>query len=268
MRAISLSALALAAVLLVGCAGNQSREEDSQLSEQQLYQNIQQALDDGRYSRAVTLLETLDSRFPFGEYAEQSQLELIYGYYQVNNWEATRAAASRFIRLHPDNPQVDYAYYMRGLAAWQSGRFSLETLELIDISKRDLGATRDAYVDFGEVARRFPDSPYAADARQRIIYLRNVLARHELQVADFYLRKEAYVAAVNRGQWVIDYYPQTPASRDALAVIVEGYMGLNMPAEAREALAQLINNDPDNARLDGDTFDPRYVGGSLSLKGS
>lgn len=267
MRAISLSALALAAVLITGCAGSQSRDQSMELTEQELYQSIQQALDNGRYSAAVTQLETLESRFPFGEYAEQAQLELIYGYHEIGNWEAARAAASRFIRLNPDHPQVDYAYYMRGLAAWESGRFSLEGFELIDISRRDLGATRDAYVDFGEVVRRFPESTYAPDARQRIIYLRNVLARHELQIGDFYLRKEAWVAAVNRGRWVLEHYPRTPASADALAMMVEGYMALNMPDEARGALAQLIANDPQNRRLDGNTFNPRYLGGSLTLEG-
>ncbi|QEL12080.1 outer membrane protein assembly factor BamD [Kushneria phosphatilytica] len=259
MRAISLSALALAAALLAGCAGNETKQDAPDIPEQELYQQIQQALNNGSYSAAVTKLEQLESRYPFGDYAEQAQLELIYGYYEVNNWEQARAAASRFIRLHPDHPQVDYAYYMRGLAAWQAGRFSLESLDLIDISRRDLGATRDAYTDFGEVVRRFPESPYAPDARQRIIYLRNVLARHELQVADFYLRKQAYVAAVDRGKWVLEHYPRTPATRDALAVMVEGYLGLDMRDRARQTLALLIKNDPDNARLDGDTFEPRYV---------
>ncbi|WP_106475594.1 outer membrane protein assembly factor BamD [Phytohalomonas tamaricis] len=259
MRAISLSALTLAAILLTGCAGNSPQQDAPEVPEQELYQQAQQALDNGRYSTAVTRLEQLDNRYPFGRYAEQAQLELIYGYYQISNWESTRAAASRFIRLHPDHPQIDYAYYMRGLAAWQAGRFSLESFDLIDISKRDLGATRDSYVDFGELVRRFPDSTYAPDARQRIIFLRNVLSRQELQVADFYLRKEAYVAAVERGKWVLEHYPQTPASRDALAVMVEGYMGLNMTDRARETLALLIKNDPQNKRLDGTTFVPRYV---------
>ncbi|MCM2973713.1 outer membrane protein assembly factor BamD [Larsenimonas suaedae] len=258
MRAISLSVLALTLGLLAGCAGDGNKQTQD-APEQQLYQQAQKALDDGRYSAAVNYLEALDSRYPFGDYAEQAQLELIYGYYQVENWDQTRAAASRFIRLHPDNAQVDYAYYLRGLAAWEAGRFSLEGLDLIDISKRDLGATRDAYVDFGELVRRFPDSPYAPDARQRIIYLRNVLARNELQAADFYLRKEAYTAAVKRGQWVIDHYPQTPATRDALAVMVEGYLGLGMKDRAREVLTELIKNDPKNDRLRGATFVPRYV---------
>ena len=259
MRAISLSVITLTLALLAGCASNGSTPKDQDVPEQQLYQQAQQALDQGRYSAAVNYLEALDSRYPFGDYAEQAQLELIYGYYQVENWDQTRAAASRFIRLHPDHPQVDYAYYLRGLAAWQAGRFSLEGLDLIDISKRDLGATRDAYVDFSELARRFPNSIYAPDARQRVIFLRNVLARNELQAADFYLRKQAYLAAVKRGQWVIDHYPQTPATRDALAVMVEGYMGLNMNDRANEVLGELIKNDPGNARLNGKTFNPEYV---------
>lgn len=256
MRVPSLAALALAAALLAGCAGNEVAPD---LQEQQLYQQAQASLDAGRYSTAVEQLEALDTRFPFGNYAEQAQLELIYAYYKIDNWEAARAAASRFIRLHPDHPQVDYAYYLRGLAAYQAGRFSLEGLKLIDISKRDLGASRDAYVDFGELVRRHPDSPYAADARQRIIYLRNVMARHELQVADFYLRKGAYVAAVERGRWVIEHYPQASATRDALAVMVEGYLGLDMRDRAREVLATLIDNAPDHARLDGRTFEPQHV---------
>ncbi|MHB0777343.1 outer membrane protein assembly factor BamD [Halomonas sp. WWR20] len=256
MRLSSLGALVLASALLAGCASNEPAPD---LQEQDLYQQAQTALDAGRYTTAVEQLEALDTRFPFGRYAEQAQLELIYAYYQVENWEAARAAASRFIRLQPDHPQVDYAYYMRGLAAYQAGRFSLEGLELIDISKRDLGASRDAYVDFGELVRRFPDSRYAPDARQRIIYLRNVLARHELQIADFYLRKGAYVAAVQRGRWVIEHYPKSPATRDALAVMVEGYLGLDMRDRARDVLATLIENDPDNKRLRGTTFRPLHV---------
>ncbi|KXS38133.1 outer membrane protein assembly factor BamD [Modicisalibacter tunisiensis] len=256
MRVASLAALALTATLLAGCA---STEVSPELQEKELYQKAQSSLDTHHYNDAVKQLEALDTRYPFGRYAEQAQLELIYAYYKVTNWEAARAAASRFIRLHPDHPQVDYAYYLRGLAAYEAGRFSLESLEMIDISKRDLGATRDAYVDFSELARRFPDSPYAADARQRVIYLRNVLARHELQVADFYLRKGAYVAAVERGKWVLEHYPRTPATRDALATMVEGYLGLDMRDRAREVLKTLIDNDPNNDRLDGTTFEPKYV---------
>lgn len=281
-----LGALALAATLLTGCAlfgggddndnesgsrgdGDLTRsftgitDDDSgpvpQLEEGELYQQARSSLEAGRYLSAVQELEALDTRFPFGDYAEQVQLELIYAYYQTDNWEGTRAAASRFIRLQPDHPQVDYAHYMRGLAAYQAGRFSLERLKLIDLSKRDLGASRDAYSDFNELIQRFPDSEYAPDARQRIVYLRNVLAAHELHVADFYLRKGAYLAAVQRGRWVIENYPQSTSTRDALAVMVEGYLGLDMRDRARDVLATLVENDPGNDRLRGSTFHPLHV---------
>lgn len=268
-----LAALLLASTLLVGCAsnGNQEQEEEEAdefagVSESELYEESREALESGSYTTAITQLEALDTRFPFGDRAEQAQLELIYAYYEVDDWEATRAAASRFIRLHPSHPQADYALYMRGLASWQAGRFSLERLRLIDISKRDLGASRDAYNDFRELIRLYPDSEYAPDAEQRLIYLRNILARHELHVADFYLRKGAYLAAVERGRWVVENYPRSQATSDALAVMVEGYLGLEMRDRARESLEVLIENTPNHERLSGRTFRPQHVDAdSLSI---
>lgn len=263
--AARLGALVLMGVTLVGCASNDADEERYDgIAERQLYEQGREALEEGSYTTAQNRLEAIDTRFPFGDYAEQAQLELIYTYYQIDDWESARAAASRFIRLHPNHPQVDYAYYMRGLAAWQAGRFSLEALKVIDISQRDLGATRDAYSDFTDLINRYPNSQYAPDARQRIVYLRNLLAEHELHVADFYLRKKAYLAAVERGRWIIENYPQSAATREALAVMVEGYMGLGMDDRANETLRVLIENDPDNDRLDGRRFEPKYVDGSLS----
>lgn len=157
--------LALSFALLAGCASNDttSEEEDEYagVDERELYDRARDALDDNRFNIAIERLEALDTRYPFGEHAEQAQLEIIYAYYENSDWEEARAAASRFIRLHPDHPQVDYAYYLRGLSAWQAGRFSLERLRLIDISKRDLGATRDAYSDFRELIQRYPESEYA-----------------------------------------------------------------------------------------------------------
>ncbi len=178
----ALGALLMSGALLAGCASNEPAPD---LQEQELYQQAQSSLDAGRFSTAVTQLEALDTRFPFGRYAEQAQLEQIYAYYKVGE---LGAGARRRQPLHP-SASGSSAGRLRLLHAWP-GRLSGRTLqprglELIDISKRDLGASRDAYVDFGELVRRFPDSAYAPDARQRIIYLRNVMARHELQVADF-----------------------------------------------------------------------------------
>ncbi|WP_346796555.1 outer membrane protein assembly factor BamD [Halomonas sp. Bachu 37] len=262
IAATRVGALALTAALLAGCASNNSNTEEGEydnVAERELYEQARASLDNNRFPVAIERLEALDSRYPFGAHAEQAQLELVYAYYENSDWETARAAASRFIRLHPDHPQVDYAYYLRGLSAWQAGRFSLERLRLIDISKRDLGASRDAYNDFRELIQRFPQSEYAADAEQRIVYLREVLARHELHVADFYLRKGAYLAAVERGRWVIENYPQSNSTRDALATMVEGYLGLEMRDRAKEVLDVLIENDPDHEQLQGRRFEPKHV---------
>ncbi|MGM0915741.1 MAG: outer membrane protein assembly factor BamD [Pseudomonadota bacterium] len=272
------AALLLATSLLTGCSlfgggSDDSRDEGASTSQQvadeeveyanlgerELYEEARESLDRGNFTAAISRLEALDTRFPFGGHAEQAQLELIYAYYEIDDWEATRAAANRFIRLHPSHPQADYALYMRGLAAWQAGRFSLERLKLIDISKRDLGASRDAYTDFRELVRLYPDSQYAPDARQRIVYLRNLLSRHELHVADYYMRRGAYLAAVERGRWVVENYPESEATRDALAVMVEGYLGLEMRDRAREVLRVLIDNAPNHDQLRGRTFEPRHV---------
>ncbi|MDY7117351.1 outer membrane protein assembly factor BamD [Halomonas sp. SSL-5] len=277
---VRFAALLLATSLLTGCSlfgggSDDSRDEDASaaqrvadeeveyanLGERELYEEARESLDRGNFTGAISRLEALDTRFPFGGHAEQAQLELIYAYYEIDDWEATRAAANRFIRLHPSHPQADYALYMRGLAAWQAGRFSLERLKLIDISRRDLGASRDAYTDFRELVRLYPGSQYAPDARQRIVYLRNLLSRHELHVADYYMRRGAYLAAVERGRWVVENYPESEATRDALAVMVEGYLGLEMRDRAREVLRVLIDNAPDHDQLRGRTFEPRHVDG-------
>lgn len=254
--------LALSFAILAGCASNDTTSEEDEYAgatERELYDRARDALDDNRFNIAVERLEALDTRYPFGEHAEQAQLELVYAYYENGDWEEARAAASRFIRLHPDHPQIDYAYYLRGLAAWQAGRFSLERLRLIDISKRDLGATRDAYGDFRELIQRYPQSEYAPDAQQRIVYLRELLARHELHVADYYLRRGAYLAAVERGRWVVENYPESNATRDALATMIEGYQGLEMDDRANEVLAVLRENDPDHDQLDGNRFTPKHL---------
>ncbi|WP_083007137.1 outer membrane protein assembly factor BamD [Halomonas sp. GT] len=266
MRAFSAAnrfgVLALSLALLAGCASNDTtpEEEDefSGVQERELYELARTALDSNRFPIAIERLEALDTRYPFGPHAEQAQLELIYAYYENSNWEEARAAASRFIRLHPDHPQADYAYYLRGLSAWQAGRFSLERLRLIDISKRDLGASRDAYNDFRELIQRFPQSEYAPDAQQRIVYLRELLARHELHVADYYLRRGAFLAAVERGRWVIENYPESSATRDALATMVEGYQGLGMDDRANEVLVVLRENAPDHEQLRGNRFMPKH----------
>ena len=239
----------LLAFLLTGCAG---RLADEDKTEQQLYQEAKEAMDRNRFATAIDRLQVLESRFPFGEYGEQAQLELVYAYYRNNQYEAARAAAGRFIRLNPDHPQVDYAYYLRGLSAWAGGRHALEGLRLSDISLRDPGATREAYSDFRRLLQEFPDSEYAPDAAQRLRYLKNLLAAQEVYIGQFYLRRGAPVAAINRGRTVLEGYGDTPAVPDALAVMVEGYLHLNDNREA-ERLKQLLQElEPGHSQLGRD----------------
>jgi len=240
--------ISLALILISGCAG---RLADDQKSEQQLYQEAQTALDKKRFITAIERLQFLESRFPFGEYGEQAQLELIYAYHQNNQHEQARAAASRFIRLNSNHPQIDYVLYLSGLSAWVAGRHSLEGLKLTDISKRDPGATREAYADFNRLITTFPDSDYAPDAEQRLRYLKNLLAAQEVYIGRFYLRRGAPIAAINRGRGVVEGYRDTPAVADALAVMIEGYLHLNDTEQANELRQLLVELQPNHPQLKG-----------------
>lgn len=221
-------------------------------TEQQIYQAAQRSLRSANYNDAIAQLQALEARFPFGRYAEQAQLELIYAYYMSFQPEAARSAADRFIRLHPQHPNVDYAFYLKGLAAYEQDRSFLDRFFPTDQASRDIGAARDSFADFSQLLARYPDSEYAPDARQRMIHLRNLLARSEILVGRFYLSREAYVAAVNRGRSVVEEYPTTPSVPEGLALMIEGYLKLNLPEPANDALRVLALNYPDYPGLDAE----------------
>ncbi|WP_281648540.1 outer membrane protein assembly factor BamD [Parendozoicomonas sp. Alg238-R29] len=232
-------------VLLAACSSNEVKVPES-LTEAELYQQSSEQLENKNYSGAVDTLRALESRYPFGPFAEQAQLDLIFAYYKSLEPEASRASAERFIRLHPQNPSVDYAYYMRGLASNTADLGLIERYVPVDMSRRDPGQARQSFNEFAELLRRFPDSRYAPDARQRMVYLRNRLSRYELHAADYYMKRKAYVAAINRGRYIVDHLQGTPVVEEALGIMVEGYqhLGLNQPAE--EALLVLKTNFPES----------------------
>src|SRR5690606_3450547 len=188
--------------------------------------------------------------FPFGTYADQAQLELIYAYYMAGNADAAIATANRFIRLHPQHRNVDYAHYMMGVAAYDKDQGMFQRILPLDMTRRDVGPARESLTYFSQLLNRFPDSPYAPDARKRMLFLRNVLSRYEIHVANYYLKRGAYVAATNRGRYVLENFPQTPATPDALAVMVQGYKLLQMPEAAEQMLAILRTNYPNHPVLD------------------
>jgi len=244
--------------LLGGCAlwpwGGEKPEPDPEAdlnaTEQLLYRNVQRSLRSGNYQQAIENLERLEARFPFGRYAEQAQLELIYAHYMGFNPEAARTSADRFIRLHPQHPNVDYAYYLKGLASYNKNRGVFDRLFATDIAKREMTSARDAYAEFGELLARFPDSPYAPDAKKRMIYLRNILARHELHVANFYMERGAFVAAANRARFIVENYSKADSVPDALALLVEANHKLGLDNAAHDALRVLAANFPNYDAFD------------------
>lgn len=220
------------------------------LTEEDLYQHIQVQLNKQQYSNAIESLQAMEAQFPFGKYAEQSQLDLIYAYYRQYEYEAASATAERFIRLHPQHQHTDYAYYMKGLASFTEGSGLFERFMPTDLTLRDPGAARQSFADFSQMLSRFPDSQYAADARKRMVYLRNLLARYEVHVASYYFKRGAYLAAANRGRYVVENFQRAPAVPDALATMTQAYQLLGLQELADDAQLALQSNYPDHEAFD------------------
>ncbi len=247
MPKFSLLIIIAAAIFVSGCS--KDNEEDVDLTELAYYESAQSSLRSGNYANAVSKLQLLEARFPFGRYAEQAQLEIIYAYYKSTQTEAARAAADRFIRLHPRHPNVDYAYYLKALASFEADENFLAKLFPLDPSTRDPGAARDSFNDFSQLIRRFPNSEYAPDSQRRMQYLKNLLAASEIHVARYYIYRGAYIAAANRGRYVFENLQGTAAVPDALAIMVEAYQLLGMENLANDALLVLSSNYPEHKTL-------------------
>jgi len=240
----------LVSLALWGCSSNDELPEMADSGEQQMYDQAQQYLANENYSQGVRSLQLLESRYPFGKYAEQAQLELVYAHYQAYEHEAAVEAADRFIRLHPQHPNVDYAYYMKGLAAYTGNEDIFDRFISTDPSTHDTSHAKEAFAEFAQLVSRFPASPYSADARARMVSLRNLLARHEIGVANYYFRRGAYLAATNRGAYVVENFQRTPAVADGLAVMAQGYILLGYNDLARDTIAVLAMNYPEHYSLD------------------
>ena len=249
--------LLIAILALTAACSSKQPEVDENLSEVELYRQAQADLDNRSYTQAIAKLKALESRYPFGRYAEQAQLELIYAYYKNAEPEAAKSSAERFIRLHPQHANVDYAYYLKGLASFDQDRGLLARFLPLDMTKRDPGAARDSYNEFAQLTSRYPNSRYAPDAKQRMIYLRNLLAAYEVHVGHYYLTRQAYVAAANRGRYVVENFQETPAVGDGLAIMTEAYQRLSLNDLAASSLETLKLNYPDHPSLENGEFVPR-----------
>lgn len=252
------SSLLAVLLLLTGCANNDDSPRG--YTEKEYYELAQESLRYSQWQQAIEMLQGLEESFPFGQYAEQAQLELIYAYFRSFDHDLAVASADRFIRLHPQHPNIDYAYYMQGLSTFTQEKGALSNFVPSDRSLRDPGAARESFAYFSQLLAKFPDSRYAPDAQKRMIHLRNLLARSEIQSANYYLKIDSYVAAANRGRHVIENFQQTPAVPDALAVMVHSYHMLEMDDLAENSLKVLQTNYPEHPALNGDgDFNFKYA---------
>ncbi len=248
MPKLSLSATALlflALLTLGGCSSTPDSEDPSGWSAERYYEEARKALEIGDYQSAINHLENLEIQHPFSKFTAQGQLDIAYAYYKYNEPESALAAADRFIKLYPRHPRVDYALYLKGLANFERGVSALDLLLELETERRDPTFALASFRTFEELITRFPDSPYAADAKQRMIHLRNRLARHELLVADYYLRKRAHLAAANRAKYILEHYPRSQSVPEALKILVEAYRALGLDQLASDADKVLRLNYPE-----------------------
>ncbi len=231
-------------------------DETTNLSVEQLYKLAHDAMVEGNYNRAIKMFETLEARFPYGRFAQQAILELAYANYRTGETAAAVAACDRYIRTFPNNQNVDYAYYLKGLVHFREDQGLLGYVYELDLAEREPKGMREAFAAFKELVTKFPDSRYAQDATDRMVYLTNALARYEVNVARYYFNRGAYVAAVNRAQAAIVSYPRTAANESALDILARSYDKLGLVQLRDDTLAILRKTFPDSVYLAGPVEKP------------
>lgn len=233
-------------LLLTGCASDSTNpmEEFKGQSAEKIFNDAESAMAKKHYEEAIKNFEALDILYPFGKYAQQGQLDVIYAYYKNKDMDTAIAAATRYIHLYPASPNVDYAYYMKGLANFDKTRSWADAIYKRDPSTRDLSVMREAFTDFNELITQFPNSKYVPDAQNRMIYIRNLIAKYELSVAEYYMRHKTYVAAANRANYIVTHLEGAPQVEDALKIMVNAYTALGATEEAAKAQHVLDLNFP------------------------
>lgn len=242
----------LFALLVASCGLFPEVDETKGWSAQKLYAEAKSELDGGNYENAIKLYQKIEARYPHGRFAQQAQLEIAYAYYKDEQPAESIAAAERFIKLHPNHPNVDYAYYLRGLCNFNGDLGWTGWIGGQDLSERDPKAAREAFMAFKELATRYPKSRYAEDAVARMKYLVNTLAEHEVHVARYYMKRGAYLAAANRAQFALKTYPQAPATEEGLVIMVQAYGELKMDDLRKDAERVLTANFPNSPYLRGE----------------
>jgi len=242
-----LLAAMFAALLVAACSSLSDKvDETAGWSASKLYAEAKEAQTDGNWDLATKHLEKLESRFPYGRFAQQAQLELGYVYWKANEPGSALAACDRFIKLHPNHPAIDYVYYLKGLVNFNEDLGLIGYFSDQNLSERDPKAAREAFESFRELTTRFPDSKYAPDAAQRMAYLVNALAQQDVNVAHYYTRRGAYIAAASRAQYVVKTYPRAPAVEEAMFILINAYDKLGLTDLRDDADRVLRQNFPDS----------------------
>lgn len=242
----------LLAAALAGCnLLPEVKDETASWTAERVYRTAHDALVEGNYTRAVKMFETLESRFPYGRYAQQALLEGAYANYRAGEAAAAVSQCDRFIRTYPNHPSVDYAYYLKGLVHFREDQGILGYVYELDLSEREPKAMRESFAAFKELVAKLPESRYAEDATARMRYLTNSLALYEVKVGRYYYNRGAYVAAVNRAQAAITNYPRTPANEDALDLLVKSYDKLGLAQLRDDARRILQQTFPESVYITG-----------------
>jgi outer membrane protein assembly factor BamD len=240
------------ALALSGCSAFGDKVDESKTwSAAKLYAEAKEELSNGAYDKAVQYFERLESRFPFGPYAQQAQLEIAYAHYKQGDQALALAAVERFIKLYPNHDNVDYMYYLRGMINFNVQLGTLNFISNQDITERDPKASRDAFDAFKQLAIQFPNSKYTPDAILRMKYLVNALAQYDVHVAKYYLRRAGYLAAANRAQSAVKEYPDAPVVEEALFILMKSYDAMGMTDLRDDTNRVLAKNFPDSAFLTG-----------------
>ncbi|MGH8234874.1 MAG: outer membrane protein assembly factor BamD [Rhodanobacteraceae bacterium] len=254
-RSVPLLKFALFLPLLLGLGAcslfhhHSKRDALNNMTVEQLYQRAHTLSEESNWTSAETTYQKLIARFPYGAYNEQSQIELAYAQYKDGKPEDAYSTINEFIKTYPTQKHIAYAYYLRGLINFDRTESALQRMAGIGPSRFDQGYALQSFDDFNTLVARFPDTRYAADARQRMIYLRNQLAQSELNVAEFYLQRQAYIAAADRAKYVVEHYQRAPEVADALAVMAKSYHKLGQQTLADQATEVLKLNYPDHPYL-------------------
>lgn len=227
--------LACCAVAIAACGGRERAAE--QLAPEKLYERAHRTLMSGDHRNAVRYYEALEARYPFSEYARQARLDILYAYYKSRQPESAIDSADQFIRENPTHPRVDYAWYIKGLVHFERSANFLERWFRADLTHRPPQDARSSFQSFATLVERYPDSPYAHDARARMIFLRNRLADYEVYVANYYLKRKAWVAALARARYCVENYDGAPAIRRAVEIMTAAYEGLGLEELAAQSSA-------------------------------